>query len=553
MGSEVNPITTMNIAVNHARIGIVITTFNHAHFLAEAISSALAQTRQPDEVLVVDDGSTDDPASVVANFRGVRLIRQENLGLAAARNTGLRNCETSYITFLDADDRLLPAALEAGFACAVKQPNCAFVYGGFRRIAEDGRRRGDDCYRPLSGNAHLAFLRGNPISMHAAVLYRRNCLVDVGGFDETLRRCEDYELYLRIAQSYPICSHDAIVAEYRRHGQNMSADVVSMLHTALAILDLHEKRIAVGPAEQAALRDGRSGWRRCYASEMLQAVGAAWRERGAKGTAMIGLIRAARWSPSTFIRYLGKFVRVRARSLLPATVLLQIQRLRGRATSFPLGTVRFGDLKRVTPISRIFGFDRGTPVDRYYVERFLAENAEDIRGRVLEVGDNAYTLRFGGARVERSDILHVDATNPRATIVGDLAQSEVLPEAAFQCIVLTQVLHFVYDMRAAVATLHRALRPGGVLLLTMPGITQVDSGSWGSNLAWSVTPAAVRRLLEERFRSDAVAVEAHGNVFAATAFLYGLAVEELDRAALDVDDANFPVVVAARAVKTLDA
>ena len=539
--------------VGRATVSVIITTFNHAHFLADAISSVLAQTRQADEIVVVDDGSTDHPEAIVANFPVARIIRQDNRGLPAARNTGLRNCATSHIVFLDADDRLLPTALESGLACAAKQPDCAFIYGGYRRISEDGQPIGGDLYRPLFGNAHLAFLCGNPIGMHATVLYRRNCLVDVGGFDETLRRCEDYELYLRIAHSYRIWSHDAIVAEYRRHGQNMSANFVSMLHSALAILDLHEKLIAVGPAEQAALHDGRSGWRSHYASEMLEAAGAAWRERSAAGTAMMGLIRAARWSPSTFIRYLGKFLRVRARNMLPATVLLWIQRLRGRPASFPLGSVRFGDLRRLAPISRTFGFDRGTPVDRYYIERFLAEHRDDIRGHILEVGNNTYTLRFGGARVEQSDILHADATNRRATIIGDLTQTDVLPEAAFQCIVITQVLHFLYDMRAAVATLHRALRPGGVLLLTMPGITQVDSGSWESNLAWSVTPAAVRRLLEERFQSDTVAVEAHGNVFAATAFLYGLAVEELDRADLDVDDANFPVIVAARAVKTLDA
>ena len=191
-------------------------------------------------------------------------------------------------------------------------------------------------------------------------------------------------------------------------------------------------------------------------------------------------------------------------------------------------------------------------MDRYYIERFLDKHRDDIRGHVLEVGDNTYTLRFGGSRVERCDILHADATNQCATIVGNLAQTDVLPEAAFDCIVLTQTLHFLFDMRAGVATLYRALKPGGVLLLTMPGITQVDSGAWGNNLAWSVTAAAARHLLELRFQSNAVAVEAHGNVFAATAFLYGLAIEELDRADLDVDDANYPVIVAARAIKTID-
>jgi SAM-dependent methyltransferase len=196
------------------------------------------------------------------------------------------------------------------------------------------------------------------------------------------------------------------------------------------------------------------------------------------------LIRAASSSPSTFIGYLSKFIRGRARNILPAAILLQIQRLRGRTTSFPLGTVRFGDLKRVTPISRMYGFDRGTPVDRYFIERFLTGHKDDIRGHVLEIGDNAYTVRFGGTQVKRSYILHVDATNPRATFVGDLSRPDVLPLATFDCIVLTQTLHLIFDMRAAIATLHRALKSGGVLLITAPGISAVDRGEWGKTWYW---------------------------------------------------------------------
>jgi SAM-dependent methyltransferase len=247
----------------------------------------------------------------------------------------------------------------------------------------------------------------------------------------------------------------------------------------------------------------------------------------------------------SLIRFLGRC----SRKALPPAVGRQIARLCGRPEWFPLRSVRFGDLRRLSPFSRSWGLDRGTPVDRYYIERFLAKNADDIRGRVLEIGDNAYTLRFGSTRVGQSDILHVDASNPRATFVGDLTRLDVLPEAVFDCIVLTQTLHFVYDMRAAVATLHRALKPGGVLLLTTPGISQLDCGEWGSTWYWSLTAVAARRLLEEWFSPDTLAVEAHGNVFAAAAFLYGIAVEELDQADLDVDDAVYPVTVAARAVK----
>jgi SAM-dependent methyltransferase len=250
---------------------------------------------------------------------------------------------------------------------------------------------------------------------------------------------------------------------------------------------------------------------------------------------------------------IGKFLRVVVRRALPPTVVRRIQRVMGRPESFPLRSVRFGDLRRLYPISRRFGFDRGTPIDRFYIERFLVANAGYIRGRVLEIGDSAYTIRFGGARVERSDILHVDATNPRATFVGDLARLETLPAASFDCIVLTQTLHLLFDMRAAIATIHHALKSGGALLLTTPGISPLDSGEWGSTWYWSLTALATRRLLEERFTSEAVAVEAHGNVFAATAFLYGLALEELDRTDLDVDDAIFPVIVAGRAIKAQEA
>ena len=143
----------------------------------------------------------------------------------------------------------------------------------------------------------------------------------------------------------------------------------------------------------------------------------------------------------------------------------------------PLGGARFGNLRRVVPISRYFGFDRGQPVDRHYVERFLARHAADVRGRVLEVGDDSYTRQFGGDRVTVRDVLHVNEHNPQATIVDDLASGERIPSDAFDCVILTQTLHLVYDIQAAVRTLHRILKPGGVLLLTVPGISQLDSGS----------------------------------------------------------------------------
>ena len=142
-----------------------------------------------------------------------------------------------------------------------------------------------------------------------------------------------------------------------------------------------------------------------------------------------------------------------------------------------VGAIDFGDFDRTQPVSADFGWDRGTPVDRIYVERFLATNGGDVRGRALEIGDAAYCRRFGSG-VTRQEVLHVDPANRNATIIGDLSQPDVLEPDSFDCLLITQTLHLIFDLRQAAAQLHRALAPGGVLLLTVPGITPVDRHEW---------------------------------------------------------------------------
>ena len=211
--------------------------------------------------------------------------------------------------------------------------------------------------------------------------------------------------------------------------------------------------------------------------------------------------------------------------------------------------LRFGSLRRLAPVSREFGFDRGLPVDRYYIERFLEENAPAVAGRVLEIGDSAYTRRFGGHRVTDSDVLNIDPGHPETTIVGDLAVADHIPSASFDCVVLTQTLHLIYDVHAAVETLHRILRPGGVVLATFPGISPMSTDRWAETWYWSLTPLAARRLFDEAFRPENVDVAAHGNVLTSIAFLEGLAAHELRRDELDTHDPQFPMLVTVRAVK----
>ncbi len=214
------------------------------------------------------------------------------------------------------------------------------------------------------------------------------------------------------------------------------------------------------------------------------------------------------------------------------------------------GAVQFGDLRRVTPVSRVFGLDRGAPVDRYYIERFLATHSGDIRGTVLEVADDAYTRRFGGERVTQREILFAPPGHRRATYIADLGAPRALPADAFDCMILTQTLHCIYDIQTAVKNCFRAMRPGGVLLATLPGISQIsryDMDRWGD--FWRLTTASARRLFGDVFGAARMQVAAHGNALAATAFLHGLCTEELDPFELDHVDPDYELLITVRAEK----
>ncbi|HYC86142.1 MAG TPA: methyltransferase domain-containing protein, partial [Chryseosolibacter sp.] len=213
------------------------------------------------------------------------------------------------------------------------------------------------------------------------------------------------------------------------------------------------------------------------------------------------------------------------------------------------GKVNAGDFQRVTPFSFDFGFDRGGPVDRFYIENFLEANREHVTGSVLEIGDNAYTMRFGGDRVKRSDILHVDSRNEKATYIGDITHVPEIPSGFFDCIIFTQTLHLIYDFKSAVQTCHRILKPGGCLLLTVPGISQVDYGEWKDYWLWSFTDTSIRRLLSESFQEKNVHVKSYGNVYVATAFLYGMGLPEVKKDFLFYHDPAYQVLISARAVK----
>jgi SAM-dependent methyltransferase len=214
-----------------------------------------------------------------------------------------------------------------------------------------------------------------------------------------------------------------------------------------------------------------------------------------------------------------------------------------------VGRVDWGDLRRTTPFSENFGYDRGDPVDRYYIEGYLAERSALIRGHVLEVKNGDYTKRFGGERVTASDVLDIDESNPEATIITDLNAAVELPSNQFDCIILTQTLQFIWDCRAAITDLHRSLKPGGLLLVTVPVTPPLCAAA---SMYWSFTPGSLSRLLQEAFGGQGVEIHTLGNVLSVTAFLYGLSAKELTDPELDRCDPSYPLIIAATARKIVD-
>ncbi len=297
-------------------VTVVIPCYNQARFLGEAIESALRQTHPRREVVVVDDGSTDDPALVVARYPAVRLIRQTNRGLAGARNRGLGESRGEFLVFLDADDRLLPRALESGLRCLAAHPDAAFAYGHVRLIASDGAPLPTPHQVDVESDHYLALLRNNYIWTPGAVMYRRGVFDSVAGFNPRINASADFDLNVRIARDFPICCHGETTLEYRLHGANMTRDFAAMLKSAVSARRAHGKLLAGDKRHEQALREGIREVRRGYGDKLAKQV----RE----------FLRAGEWARAasgalTLLRY---HPRGAAKVCLPEKIVSLIRRFR---------------------------------------------------------------------------------------------------------------------------------------------------------------------------------------------------------------------------------
>ncbi|CAN5719507.1 alpha-1,6-rhamnosyltransferase [soil metagenome] len=253
-------------------VSVIITCYNQARFLGEAIESVLQQTYLHFEIKVIDDGSTDDTSEVVARYPTASYIRQENQGVVAARNKGLRESKGDYVIFLDGDDRLLPTALAIGLQYLDAHPECAFVYGRCAFIAADGSPLPTWRHPEVGKEHYLALLRNNFIWMPAKVMYRRSAFESVVEFDAAADHSSDYDLYLRISRKFPIHGHDNVVAEWRQHKANTSRKSGLMLRSALTALQSQRKYVKGDRRYEEAYKAGIRYYQNIYGGQLIDEI-----------------------------------------------------------------------------------------------------------------------------------------------------------------------------------------------------------------------------------------------------------------------------------------
>jgi glycosyltransferase involved in cell wall biosynthesis len=514
-------------------VSVVLIFLNEQRFLDQAVQSVRDQTLADWELILVDDGSTDrstqiarDLAAADQRIRYVDHPGHVNRGMSTSRNFGAAHATAPYISFLDADDVWMAGKLAEQVELLESMPDVALVCGALlywyswdptSTEADDISRPGGMADRRLDPPEVALALdplgRGDATTVDSLV--RRSVFEAVGGFEERFRGFyEDQAFLIKVYLRYPVYISSRVWVRYRQH----DASCMAKTH-----------------------RTRRESWRGELLDWLQEDV-----ERLADARVSAAIRRARRELPYRKLKasVYEPYDRLAAR--LPDEFKDPVKHALRRVKRILRRSVDLGDLRRLTPLSREFGFDRGSPIDRYYIERFLEANCFDIRGRVLEIGEDRYATRYGGDRIVALDILNLTPDRPEATIIADLSNAPELASAQFDAIILTQTLQYIFDAPAAIRTLHRILAPGGVLLMTAPGTTQA---SLSATKYWAFTELCVRTLLEGSFRSGDITTTVGGNVLAAVTFLEGISQEEVGRDDLEFFDPDYPVIIAARAVK----
>ena len=529
----------------------IMIFYDAERFIEEAIASVAQQTWRNWELLLVDDGSTDGSTAIARRWAErhpdrVRYFEHPghaNLGMSVSRNLGIGHARGDYVAFLDADDVWLPHKLAMQVGILEAHADVAMVYGpseywyGWTGRPEDVRRdhygevgvAPDTIAEPPSLLTMVLEHEGGTMPGICSLLVRREAFAQIGGFEKEFRGAYEDQVFLaKMFLGERIFVTGTCSDRYRQHDGSSCA---LALRTGLYHPELPH------PARETYLQ-----WLRRYLAH-----------EGVEDPALLVALQKnllpydhpILYGSTVRLRYAGRLARRGLVGVLEAVLpgpLYRVLRRRWEGGHWvpPVGFVRFGSFRRRAPVSRQRGVDRGTSIDRHYVRQFFTRHVDDLTGDVLELGgfDVLRGLRTHG--VTSHTTLPIDDTTR-------LRVSQ-LPADRFDCVVLPHVLPRVYDVRPFVKALQRVVKPGGVVLATLPGVGNVGPDTVHDTY-WSFTPLAAQTLFEETFPSLKIAVEPCGNVLAATASLHGLAAEELRARELAHRDATYAVVLGVRAVK----
>jgi glycosyltransferase involved in cell wall biosynthesis len=473
---------------------------------------------------VVDDGSTDNTRAVAEAYPEVVYVYQRNQGLSAARNTGIRKSKGEYVVFLDADDWLFPDALGHNVPYLMQHPQAAFVSGAHTRVYPDGQEP-ELKAPPVSPNPYYHLLSlGNYIAMISAVMFTR-WVLKKHCFDESLRNCEDYDIYLNITREYPILQHRHQLAAYRIHRASMSTDTTQMLSGALKVLNRQRKKLR-SPLEIEAYTRGVHCWTTYY-----------------EGRTDFKLIAEELPNYEQTLRFFKEYAPLTgywyALRHLPAVAAAR-QQLSAKAPGLAhIGKVSSKAFNKAVSFAPGFGCDPCWPIEREYIECFRQREASHIQGLVLDLQD------FCQAEQDESGLAALVADKPQqGWFRSSFEVVKTVPANTFDSVLFTYSLHLAYNFKAALQTCNRILKPGGTLLLTVPG-----QGQWKETWYWSFTADALRNLLAAEFPGGAIQIESFGNVRVAAAYLYGLELSAVPEDQLGLYDPEYQVLHTIRLTK----
>jgi peptidoglycan/xylan/chitin deacetylase (PgdA/CDA1 family)/SAM-dependent methyltransferase len=462
-------------------------------------------------VLVKSSAYSSTPLveSVVSRLRAVVVEPGSHPG--TAWNAAARCTAAQYLVVLQAGLALHDSFIERCESMFHDDPSLAAVAPAIALRTADGSGELHWIPEGLCPTAILSDTRSVP----PAFAIRRDVWESLGGFDETLEGLVEYEFWLRLAVAghrLELLQEPLISREVAERRSTDSVDDQRHLQLFRTVLERHAAAVERDMTEVLVLREIRFGRLRDVHRGLLARRDADLEE--------LDRLRTAAAHHRAYLTHHGR------------------------------DAVDWGDLRRTDPVSRDWGYDRGIPIDRRYIDGFLAAHSSDVRGAVLEVQEDDFTLAFGGTRVTEHAILDIDPSNERATVLADLRSAPQLPSQAFDCIILTQTLHVLDDMAAALGECYRILKPGGVLLATLPSASRVCLEYGEDGDLWRMTPAGARALFQSAFAPADTSYDAFGNVLTNTAFLHGLACAELTDAEFEARDPYFPALTGVRAKKT---